>query len=124
MPYRRFYDDAENIVPDDAVHQFRADLARWVILRDHGGLYADTDTWALRPVDDLLTGHSMVLGWEFQDRWVVVSTIYAEPDHPATHTVIQHIATTVPAARPGTRPNKLTCPKPISPRPRTRKHVL
>lgn len=123
MPYRRFYDDAENIVPDDAVHQFRSDLARWVILRDHGGLYADTDTWALRPVDDLLTGHSMVLGWEIQDQWVGVSTIYAEPDHPATHAVIEHIATTVPAARPGTRPNKLTGPKAVSPLLRKRKDV-
>ena len=38
LPYWDLYNSASNIVPADAVAQFRSDLARWVILRDHGGL--------------------------------------------------------------------------------------
>lgn len=114
MPYRDLYDDAANIVPADAVNQFRSDLARWVILRDYGGLWADTDTWPLRPIDGLLENRGMVLAWEIQDRWVGVSTIYAVAGHPASDAVIEHIATTVPDARPGTRPNRLTGPKALS----------
>jgi len=122
MPYRDLYDQAEQIVPADAVWQFRSDLARFVILRDHGGLWADTDTRAQRPVDDLLTA-PMVIGWEIQDRWIGTSTIYAEAGHPALDEVIERIDTLTRQAKPGTRPNRLTGPKAISDLLRHRRDV-
>lgn len=114
MPYWDLYHDAPNIVPQDAVNQFRSDLARWVILRDHGGLYADTDTWAQKPIDQLIT-HPVVVGWEIQDQWIGTSTIYADKGHETTQAVIQHIDTVTRLAQPGTRPNRLTGPQAVTP---------
>ena len=39
----------------------RADAARYFVLYHYGGLYADLDYEALRPLDPLLAGHSLVL---------------------------------------------------------------
>lgn len=55
---QKIYDDAENLMPADAVGQFKADIARYEILHKHGGFYADVDTRPLRPIDDALSGHS------------------------------------------------------------------
>ena len=37
------------------------DVARYVILREYGGLYADLDVECMKPVNDLLDGPSVVL---------------------------------------------------------------
>lgn len=42
----------------------RAELARYLILRHHGGLYVDIDFEALRPMDDLFAGASLIFGLE------------------------------------------------------------
>lgn len=42
----------------------RADAARYFILQRHGGVYVDLDFECLRPLDELLAGHSLVLGTE------------------------------------------------------------
>jgi len=42
----------------------RAELARYLVLRHHGGLYVDLDFEALRPIDDLLAGASLLFGLE------------------------------------------------------------
>lgn len=42
----------------------RVDAARYFILDRHGGVYADMDFECLRPLDDLLEGHELVLGCE------------------------------------------------------------
>ncbi|WP_244433849.1 glycosyltransferase [Azospirillum sp. B506] len=42
----------------------RIDLARYLILRRFGGVYADLDLECLRPVDGLLEGRSFVVGLE------------------------------------------------------------
>ena len=39
----------------------RVDVARYVILREYGGLYADLDVECMKPVDDLLDGPSVAL---------------------------------------------------------------
>ena len=45
-----------------AIH--RAELARYLVLRHHGGIYVDMDFEALRPIDDLVAGASLLLGLE------------------------------------------------------------
>jgi len=42
----------------------RADAVRYFIMHHHGGVYVDLDFEALRPLDNLLTGEELVLGWE------------------------------------------------------------
>lgn len=42
----------------------RAELARYLVLRHHGGIYVDMDFEALRPIDDLLTGPDLLFGLE------------------------------------------------------------
>ncbi|PWC40661.1 hypothetical protein TSO352_00735 [Azospirillum sp. TSO35-2] len=42
----------------------RIDLARYLILRRFGGVYADLDCECLRPLDGLLDGHGFVVGVE------------------------------------------------------------
>jgi mannosyltransferase OCH1-like enzyme len=45
-----------------AIH--RAELARYLVLRHHGGLYVDLDFEALKSLDDLLSGASLLFGLE------------------------------------------------------------
>lgn len=123
LTHRDLYDAAERIVPTDAVWQFRSDLVRWDILHRHGGVYADTDTTCQRPLDGLLAGHSMVAGWEMQSRWVGVSVLASVPGHPVAGEVLAAIPGIVAAAPVGTRPNRLTGPKALSPLLRRRDDV-
>lgn len=113
-PYPELIAKADKIAPPDAVHQMRSDLYRWAILNQYGGLWADTDSWALRPMDELITA-PLVLGWEIQDRWIGSSIIYADKGHPATVAVMQHIDLVANLAPRGTRPNRITGPKAITP---------
>lgn len=42
----------------------RADLARYLVVCHHGGVYVDLDCESLRPLDDLLSGRELVFGLE------------------------------------------------------------
>jgi len=42
----------------------RADAVRYFIMHRYGGVYVDLDFEALRPLDRLLAGEDLVLGWE------------------------------------------------------------
>jgi mannosyltransferase OCH1-like enzyme len=42
----------------------RADLARYLVVSHFGGVYADLDCESLKPLDDLLTGHTLMFGLE------------------------------------------------------------
>src|SRR5260221_13668619 len=44
----------------------RADLARYLVVCHHGGVYADLDCESLKPLDDLLSGRELVFGLEPQ----------------------------------------------------------
>src|SRR5690348_15650039 len=45
-------------------HIERVDAARYFLLHRHGGLYVDLDFECLRPIDELLAGRELVLGFE------------------------------------------------------------
>ncbi len=73
----------------------RADLARYLVVAHHGGIYADLDCEALRPLDDLLAGRELVFGLEPQshvdkpavtsrglDRIVCNALFASVPGHP------------------------------------------
>jgi mannosyltransferase OCH1-like enzyme len=76
--YRFWTDDANRAFVEEVFPDFlpvydgyrhpvnRADLARYLVVCHHGGIYADLDCEALRPLDDLLAGRELVFGLEPQ----------------------------------------------------------
>ena len=73
----------------------RADLARYLVVAHFGGVYADLDCEALRPIDALLEGRSLVFGLEPQShvdkpavtsrgfKRIVCNALFASvPGHP------------------------------------------
>lgn len=79
----------------------RSDIFRYLVVARHGGLYADMDMEAVRPVDDVLHGCSAVFGLEdvlsgrevrrqgFEHRERVANFIFAaEAGHPIFDLVI------------------------------------
>lgn len=107
------WDRASEIVPADAVWQFRSDLLRWSLLWQYGGVWADVDSTCQRPLDELLT-RPIVAGWEIQDQWVGTSVFATTPRHPVVREILDITATTALRARPGTRPNRISGPKAVT----------
>jgi mannosyltransferase OCH1-like enzyme len=110
---RALYDQAERIVPRDAVEQFRADIVRYEVLALFGGMYADVDTMPLRNIEPALTGH-----YEFaahEDRtWIGNTYLGAVPGHSIMQTLVDGLPANVHRFR-GKRPNKLSGPQYITP---------
>ncbi len=72
-----------------------ADIMRYEILLRHGGVYADSDSVSVRPLDDELLDRRMFAVWENEAHapgLVANGFIGAEPEHPALRTVIGEIA--------------------------------
>jgi FkbM family methyltransferase len=76
----------------------RADLARYHIIHDHGGLYVDADFEPLQNIEPLLRGHSLVLGEE-SSGMIAIGFFAATSGHP----FLGHVLTDVPAALEGER---------------------
>ena len=91
--------DLRRLVPSDAVARARhhvelSDLLRFEVLRRYGGVYVDTDFECLRPLDPLLEGERVVLGYEKPGR--VGSAIVASvPGHPLLVDAAQQAEKTV-----------------------------
>lgn len=112
-PYDDLIARAADYVPADAVYQFKSDLYRWVILQEHGGLWADTDTWPLKPVDELITD-DVVFGWEIQGKWLGTSTFYIAQGHPVLEAIIERVISLTGGITKLTRPNQLSGPKAVT----------
>nr|WP_246513182.1 tetratricopeptide repeat protein [Azospirillum picis] len=82
----------------------RADLARYLILKRHGGLYVDLDFECFKPLDGLLADSSFAIGLEpathleldkaaqrRMERVLCPSLIASIPDHPFWDHVLDHI---------------------------------
>lgn len=118
---RDLYDRAEELVPADAVGQYRADIARYEILREYGGVYADMDTTCQRWCGGLFDTGNMVVGWEVQDQFIGNTVIYSPAEHEALSVVINALPEL--AEQGPMRPNKLSGPKAITPLLRDRDDV-
>ncbi len=117
MTNRDLYEQAHEFTRPDGLYQFKADVARWEILHRFGGVYIDTDTTSLKPLDPLLQDERMVLGWEIEGGWVGIGLIASESEHPAAARIIEELPSLARrgiAADPQARVNKLTGPKAIS----------
>jgi hypothetical protein len=78
--------EVAELVPADLIEQARSaaevsDLARYFALRDHGGVYVDTDVECLRPIEPLLDGVDAFAGYEVPGR-LGSAVIGSVPEHP------------------------------------------
>jgi inositol phosphorylceramide mannosyltransferase catalytic subunit len=77
----------------------RADLARYELLLDRGGVYVDCDMECLRPLDELLDGLRAFAGRE--DEYLINNAIIgAVPGHPVLEAAVAESARRI-AALPG-----------------------
>jgi inositol phosphorylceramide mannosyltransferase catalytic subunit len=107
------FNEAESIVPRDAVGQFRSDVARYEIILRHGGFYADVDTYPLKPIDGSVLNHR-----EFAVRedptWIGNTYLGGRAGSPIFDAIITGLASNVKRNR-GKRANVLSGPKYITP---------
>jgi hypothetical protein len=92
ITHRALYDDP----PCKPINrgQFRADLLRYDILYEHGGVYVDMDFEALTPIDDLLAP-DLFATWEFQNRQIANGLMGATSGHPFIKRLIDTIPRSV-----------------------------
>lgn len=103
--YRR----APEFVPEDSVCQFRSDLARYEIVRRHGGMYLDCDFRWQRSVNQEIAGRDFMTVWEIQDKFAANGLFASVPDHPILSEMIEAIPKRLAEPRPnGWRSNRLT----------------
>lgn len=76
------YDRAGELTEAGHVPQFRADLLRYEILWQYGGLYVDADFVCYRPVDPLLEGSDAVSAFELDGKWAANGFLGATKGHP------------------------------------------
>jgi mannosyltransferase OCH1-like enzyme len=73
----------------------KADVLRYEILAEHGGVYVDCDEEPLRPLDELeLGGVTAFAGFEAK-AWIANGVIGAAPGHPAIETVVRALPASV-----------------------------
>lgn len=110
---RALYDQAEKLVPRDAVEQFRADIARYEILYQCGGFYADVDTRPMRSIEPALAGHEVFAAAEDRN-WVGNTYLGSVPRHKVFGTLISRLPRNIERYR-GKRPNWLSGPRFLTP---------
>lgn len=111
---QRLFDQADKLVPSDAVGQFRADIVRYELLLAHGGVYLDADLESLKPIDQLIEGLSCFAAWEQEPRWINNAFMGAAPRHPFLKALVEGLPASVRRRR-GARPNIMSGPQYVSP---------
>jgi hypothetical protein len=119
----RRYPELAAIFRDYRMNICRADLGRYLVLDNVGGVYADMDCECLRPVTPLLDGHGIVFGLEPEQhlaaplvverglgKIVCASFIASVPEHDFWRHVLDHIraAAKMPGPLDATGPFMLT----------------
>lgn len=110
---QRLFSEAQSIVPRDAVGQFRADVARYEILLQHGGFYADVDTYPLKPIDDSISNHFEFAVQEDM-RWIGNTYLASTPGSAIMRSIVAGLESSAERNR-GKRPNVISGPKYITP---------
>jgi mannosyltransferase OCH1-like enzyme len=107
------YQRAPELVPRDALYQFRADIARYELLYDFGGFYADVDTRPLQPIDSYVEGREVFAAMEDRN-WVGNTYLGSVPGHPLFGALISGLPNNVKRLQ-GKRPNHLSGPRYLTP---------
>lgn len=106
------FDAAAEYVHEPRVGQFRSDVARYEILRDHGGVYVDCDFEPRRSIDELLrlAEGGCFACWEEPGRWVGNSIIGAKPGHPFLAELVAGLRRSAGRAKNPTVPSVISGP--------------
>lgn len=105
------YDRASELAPGSEA-QLRADILRYEILEEHGGVYVDCDFECQRSIEPLLDAVGCFAAWEETGVWVNNAIMGAVPDHPFISALIDGLEEQVERhAGPGVRPNVLSGPQ-------------
>lgn len=75
------WDRMGEYIAEAQIWQARSDLFRMETLHREGGVYADADFQALRPLDGLC-GVDCWAGWEVDGQWVNLALCGSVPEHP------------------------------------------
>ena len=117
------FDAAPALVRAANVGQFRADLLRYELLVDHGGVYVDADFECLRPIDELLGEdvHAFA-AWETDQVWVNNAILGAELGHLFFQQLVDGIAPRLRVHGRDALPATITGPKYITALYRSNEH--
>lgn len=103
MVNRDLYDRAREMAPADWL-RWRADIARLEILFRHGGVYGDTDSESLKPLDELLDNVSCFFIQSPNDtRLATQAVMGCVQGHPFIKHLLEQMAANVGAFRKGSK---------------------
>jgi mannosyltransferase OCH1-like enzyme len=122
LRHQVYFDDPRRWSPQSHPGQYRANLARYELLYDLGGVWVDCDLQCLRPIHTLLAGVTCFAAWEKQNRWINNAFIGCTPGHPAMAAVLDGIPASI-ESQPGKRSNWQTGARYITPILETRRDV-
>lgn len=103
------YDAAEEIAPNH-VGQLRSDVLRYELLWRFGGIWVDTDSELLQPLDSLIDGLECFAAWEVQTQWIANGLMGSRPGHPFIWRLIDGLQRNV-ARESRSKPNRMTGPQ-------------
>jgi inositol phosphorylceramide mannosyltransferase catalytic subunit len=86
----------------------KADILRYELLLEYGGVYLDTDFECLKPLDELLKGVRIFSASE-DTQWVSIGIMGAVPNHPLFQAVVAELPRAL-LARPSAPINEQTGP--------------
>ncbi|MBN1611731.1 MAG: hypothetical protein JW940_34175 [Polyangiaceae bacterium] len=114
MINQALYEQTDRFCPGPEGGQFRSDVARLEILYRFGGVYIDTDFECRKPLDPLLDDVECFVAW-VTDEWLNNAIMGSVPGHPFVKRLIDNMPANVEAARKGSRPNRMTGPRYLTP---------
>ena len=80
----------------------KADIIRWEILYEYGGVFVDADSLCIDPVDDILMNTRYFAGWEHEELrngLIATGTMGFPPKHPLVKEAIEWIKTNCVSVR-------------------------
>lgn len=94
-------------------YQLQADILRYELLNEYGGVYVDCDMVCHKPIDELLTEDVRCFAaWEKQGKWVNNAILGSTKGHSLIHNLVRNVGQNIRVkANPGVkRPNSLSGP--------------
>jgi mannosyltransferase OCH1-like enzyme len=105
---KEFFDRAEEIAGDRA-HQLRADIMRYSLLLEYGGVYIDCDLKCQKAIDPLLPGVDCFAAWETTGVWVNNAIVGACQGHPLIQALVDNLPSSIENGNG--RPNVISGPQ-------------
>jgi len=92
------FDDPRRFSPSSHFGQYRANLLRYELLLDYGGVWIDTDLEPRRHVGPLFEQGAFA-AWETQGKWINNAFLGCEAGHPAMQTIVDGLRESVLSKR-------------------------